>query len=190
MVIIGHSVAQAPKSDGNWLPLWTGLLGGILGVAGTYLAARMARSVASKQIIAQKDIAETQVRATVVNSNRIRWIEQLRSEVAGLIAVSSQVATDREAGLSRDVINAKLDRAMLHGAMIRLLLYPDQTEQKPLLAATEQLRQAVNSHDPEIPETAQQITSAQKAVEDAAVAVFAYHWKRATEFSSAAQMEA
>jgi hypothetical protein len=141
LVVITQSAARSP----DLLPLWTGILGGLLGLSGTLFAARNAKRIALAQIDAQKQIAteqlrrqgdtsDRQIRASVLAANRVRWIEQLRSETVDFAAMCLTVATDLEAEAKLDIVNPKIDEGQRHAAHIELLLNHDEADSKEAIA--------------------------------------------------------
>jgi hypothetical protein len=123
------------KPDTLQVPLWTGAIGAGAGILGSYVAARAATNVATEQIRAQRETADQQLRATVVAANRLRWIEQLRSEIAAFASLVIGIATDLRTGATRDAVHPKIDKANDHAAMVNVLLNFDEVESGQLRSA-------------------------------------------------------
>jgi hypothetical protein len=164
----------------DWMPLWTGILGGVIGLASTFIALWSSRRTTREQLSVQRELAMQELQATVTGANRIRWVEQLRLEMAGFIATISQIITDRDAGVDPAAIQLKLDKAMMHGSMAQLLLYPDdEAEQGALNAAIVHVAELVNSHGQPTAATTPQVNDALEKAGKRATAVFKQHLKLA-----------
>src|SRR4051794_35105414 len=95
-------MTQSLSHDRDLLPFWTGLGGAALGIIGTVIATVGAYFVAKRQIGVQQEIAQTQfqlqrdiadreLKATLIASNRIRWVEQVREEIAAIMHLAEGV---------------------------------------------------------------------------------------------------
>jgi hypothetical protein len=127
-------------------PLFTGFLGGIIGIAGTFIASRNARKIAVDQIHAQKAIAkeqlreqgdatDKQLRVAVLAGNRVRWIEQLRTEIAAFSAGCMAVVTDLSAEADKAIFNPKIDKVNEHVALVSVLLNQEEPDSIALESA-------------------------------------------------------
>jgi hypothetical protein len=151
-------IAKSSTGSASLLPLWTGLLGGALGIVGTVVASITGRRNASDQINAQQLIAtrqleaqaaagDRQIRATVVSANRMRWIDQLRVEIAAFLAAILDVATDLAGTppIDRGAIALKIDKTNHHAAVIELLVNHDEPESRQLCALLHETMDLVGS---------------------------------------------
>jgi hypothetical protein len=130
------------------LPLWTGLIGGVLGFAATYLAARFGLKASQDAIAAQEGMAMAQLtqqntahlqelRATVISANRVKWIEHLRTEVAAYTSGMTALADDLEAGVPTDELRRREEKVNQRSAMIALLLNHEEVDSLELKATIE-----------------------------------------------------
>lgn len=142
-LVVGGNSGQ-PVFD--WIPLLTGLIGGVLGIAATYIAAHFSQRATGIQIVAQKELASQELIATFVCANRVKWIEALRGEVAGFMATGTAVVTDIEAKVQPAKIHQKIDRANHHSAMVSLLLNHDEEDSRSLVAETGSFTAMLNEH--------------------------------------------
>lgn len=148
-------IAGGTKNTSTLLPLWTGLLGGAIGLAGSLIAARAGRKNVIDQVSAQREIAkeqlaqqaaslERQLRATVLAGNRVRWIEQLRTETAAFVASVLAITTDLAAGRAPLDVYAKVDTANHHAAAVNLMLNFEETSANDLQTAMDDVMNAVS----------------------------------------------
>lgn len=139
-------LTQSTEATRDLLPLWTGLLGGVLGIAATLISAHYASRASREQIEAQralasKDLEERaaaqrlELMATFVSASRTRWIETLRTEVAGYCSAVVAAITDASAKVPAADIFLKIDKANHHAAMIDLLLNHDEADSLELIQA-------------------------------------------------------
>ena len=152
-------VAGPANKESSLLPLWTGLIGGVLGLAATYIAARTSRVIAKDQLSQQaaqhqeqltatiaisKDQlsqqAEQQRRqltATIVSANRVRWIEMVRNEVAAFAAAAAGIVTSVDSDEAIEKAYSMVDQANLHAATILLLVNHADPNGKALVTEIE-----------------------------------------------------
>lgn len=114
MVLIPIGTSATSQGQSVWvelLPLWTALTAAAAGVLGAWFTAR-----------ASSAAAKAQVRAGTVASTRIRWADELRTELAALGADCLSVATDIAAGKSDAQTLARFDAVNQRTMKAELLL--------------------------------------------------------------------
>jgi hypothetical protein len=152
-----YVVSRVIGGGRDYAPLVTGLLGGVIGVAGTYLASRNARRIAQDQIIAQRDIAasqlkrqsesaERQLQATLVVADRVRWIEDLEEHISAFVAGAMALATELMGSVVDSIRVAQaVDRINEQHAAVTLLLDHDEQQCADLTSEMEATTAALTS---------------------------------------------
>jgi hypothetical protein len=91
--------------------------------------------VVKKQTNTALEVALRQIRASVVSTNRQRWIDQLRDQLSELITLLMFINLGMQSKLgTQDEIVAKIERAHMIEKKIKLLINPKEEDHVRLVA--------------------------------------------------------
>jgi gas vesicle protein len=160
-------IAGAGGKESSLLPLWTGLIGGVVGFAATYIAAKTSRAIANDQLsqqatqhqqqltatiaISKDQLSQQaaqhreQLTATIVSANRVRWIELIRNEVAAFAAAVEGIVTNVDSDESIENAYTMVDQANLHVATILLLVNHAEPDGKELVDEIERFSDVIDA---------------------------------------------
>lgn len=111
------------------LPLWTGLLGGAIGVFTTWISSHYSSANALLE-----------ARASVVSSSRVKWADDMRTEIAEIVFLAMAAITDIATDRANPVISRHLDNLNRHIARAELLLDDGESSHDQLMAALKKLQ--------------------------------------------------
>lgn len=129
----------------------------------------------------EREMSERSLRATVRSSNRVAWIEQLRDELAAVIAAGSVLLADSGTLMlgPEGFMRASQELRAAH-TKTRLLLNPDEPTHARLLRAVDAIVGVyVNRQDPTVQA---RHGETEREFEDAARSLLKSEWERAKRY--------
>ena len=138
-------IAKSSGTESSLLPLWTGLLGGALGLTATLIAAKTSRAIATDQLSQQAIQHRQQLTASIVSANHVRWIETIRNEVAAFTAAVEGIVTSVDSNEAIEKAYAMVDQANLHAATILLLVDHADPDGKALVTEIEKFSDFIDA---------------------------------------------
>ena len=177
--------------------LWVAAIAGGSAVLGAGVSALLAYFASSKSAATQLAVAQTQaeleqrkLRASIVTTERLRWLQDLRSKVAEFYSYIdmqtmhiARILDPQVAPISRDELDAISKEAGLRANMLLLLLNRQNAEQEELFLSINNAMHFINNAlrdigGSSIPPNRIEITKIKQASYDAMRKIGATAWKK------------
>jgi hypothetical protein len=111
----------------------TALVAVFVGPIVTLWIARRQIQVSLRQIETSADVANRQIRASVVSNNRQQWINTLRDTIADFIAKQVMVRTRNEKSFANDDSFPRMEEMLRLAYKIQLLINPTEKDHAELV---------------------------------------------------------